>query len=90
MGNHFAHKASDATAEDTQGSGFPDHPIRRPGNAQRGCPATCVAYRSGTLGDKQMESLYTRASVVVLPSHVEGFGLGLVHALAARKGGRRP
>jgi hypothetical protein len=32
-----------------------------------------------------MESLYMRASVVVLPSHVEGFGLGLVHSLAARK-----
>ncbi len=42
-------------------------------------------YRAGTLADRQMESLYARASIVVLPSHVEGFGLGLVHALAARK-----
>src|ERR1700676_4450473 len=32
-----------------------------------------------------MESLYNRSSIVVLPSYVEGFGLGLVHALAARK-----
>ena len=32
-----------------------------------------------------MESLYNRASIVVLPSYVEGFGFGLVHALATKK-----
>jgi hypothetical protein len=32
-----------------------------------------------------MRDQYSEASVVVLPSHLEGFGLGLMHALAAGK-----
>jgi hypothetical protein len=83
MGNHFAHKASDATAEILKAA-FPATQFVVLG-AQNQVSRNVRAYRSGTLSDKQMESLYTGASVVVLPSHVEGFGLGLVHALAARK-----
>jgi hypothetical protein len=37
------------------------------------------------LSEQQMDSLYARSSIVILPSHVEGFGLGLIHALAAGK-----
>jgi GT2 family glycosyltransferase len=83
MGNHFAHKASDATA-DILKAAFPTVQFVVLGT-QNGISRNVRAFSSGTLSDKQMESLYTRASVVVLPSHVEGFGLGLVHALAARK-----
>jgi GT2 family glycosyltransferase len=83
MGNHFAHKASDATAEILKAA-FPTTQFVVLGT-QNQVSRNVRTYRSGTLSDKQMESLYTRASVVVLPSHVEGFGLGLVHALAARK-----
>ena len=32
-----------------------------------------------------MQSLYADASAVVLPSHLEGFGFGIMHALAAGK-----
>jgi GT2 family glycosyltransferase len=83
MGNHFAHKASDPTAEILKAA-FPTTQFVVLGG-QNEVSRNVQTYRSGTLSDKQMESLYMRASVVVLPSHVEGFGLGLVHALAARK-----
>ena len=83
MGNHFAHKASDATAKILKAA-FPNTQFVVLGS-QNLVSQNVRTYRSGTLSDKQMESLYSRASVVVLPSHVEGFGLGIVHALAARK-----
>jgi glycosyltransferase involved in cell wall biosynthesis len=83
MGNHFAHKSSDTTAEILK-SAFPTIQFVVLGK-ENGVSRNVRTYRAGTLSDQQMESLYTRASIVVLPSHVEGFGLGLVHALAARK-----
>jgi GT2 family glycosyltransferase len=83
MGNHFAHKSSDATA-DILKSAFPTIQFVVLGK-ESGVSRNVRRYRAGTLSDQQMQSLYTRASLVILPSHVEGFGLGLVHALAARK-----
>jgi GT2 family glycosyltransferase len=83
MGNHFAHKASDATAEILRAAFPTTQFVVLGGHSQ--VSRNVRTYRSGTLSDRQMEFLYTQASVVVLPSHVEGFGLGLVHALAARK-----
>jgi hypothetical protein len=83
MGNHFAHKASDAAAQILRVA-FPTIQFVVLGK-ENGVSRNVRTYQAGTLGDKQMESLYTRASIVVLPSHVEGFGLGFVHALAARK-----
>jgi GT2 family glycosyltransferase len=83
MGNHFAHKASDAAAEILKVA-FPTIQFVVLGK-ENGVSRNVRTYRAGTLGNEQMESLYARASIVVLPSHVEGFGLGFVHALAARK-----
>lgn len=83
MGNHFAHKSSDTTAEILK-SAFPTIQFVVLGK-ENGVSRNVRTYRAGTLSDQQMESLYTRASIVILPSHVEGFGMGLVHALAARK-----
>jgi GT2 family glycosyltransferase len=83
MGNHFPHKASDATAEILRAA-FPTVQFVVLGKETRSF-ANVRSYRAGTLSDQQIESLYMRASVVVLPSHVEGFGLGLLHALAAGK-----
>jgi GT2 family glycosyltransferase len=83
MGNHFAHKASDAAAEILKAA-FPTIQFVVLGK-ENSVSRNVQTYQAGTLSDKQMESLYTRASIVVLPSHVEGFGLGLVNALAARK-----
>jgi GT2 family glycosyltransferase len=83
MGNHFAHKSSDTTAGILK-SAFPTIQFVVLGK-ENGVSRNVRTYRAGTLSDQEMESLYTRASIVILPSHVEGFGLGLVHALAARK-----
>jgi GT2 family glycosyltransferase/glycosyltransferase involved in cell wall biosynthesis len=83
MGNHFAHKASDATAE-TLKIAFPATKFVVLGR-QNTVSGNVRTYRAGTLSDSQMRSLYAQAGIVVLPSHVEGFGLGLVHALAAQK-----
>ena len=83
LGNHFAHKGSDATAEILSKS----HPTVQ----------FCVlgsetfekenlrGFKSGTLAQDVVTNLFEKASLVVLPSHVEGFGFGLMHALAARK-----
>jgi len=83
VGNHFAHKASDATAEILKVA-FPTLQFVVMGS-ENGVSKNVRKYKAGTLSEKQMESLYEQASIVVLPSYVEGFGFGLLHALAARK-----
>jgi hypothetical protein len=83
LGNHFAHKASQATA-DVLSAAFPGTQFAMLGeeNAVRG---NVRSYKAGILSEDQIRSLYDQANVVVLPSYIEGFGLGIVHALAARK-----
>jgi GT2 family glycosyltransferase len=83
LGNHFAHKASDSTAE-ILASAFPTLQFVVLGRESR-ISRNVRSFKSGALSDEQMDSLYARSGTVVLPSHVEGFGLGLVHALAAGK-----
>jgi Glycosyl transferases group 1/Domain of unknown function (DUF4214) len=83
LGNHFPHKASDVTAE-ILAKAFPTVQFVVLGAATFD-KGNMRGYRSGTLEPETVEMLYARASVVVLPSHVEGFGFGLMHALAARK-----
>ena len=83
VGNHFAHKASDNTAA-ILSSSFPTHRFIVMGS-ENGVANNVRTYKAGTLDEQQMESLYSRASIVILPSYVEGFGFGLLHALAARK-----
>lgn len=83
MGNHFAHKAADSTAEILK-EAFPAASFVVLGKENR-VSGNLRAYQSGALDKEQMKALYARASVVVLPSHVEGFGFGLVRALAAGK-----
>jgi GT2 family glycosyltransferase len=83
LGNHFAHKASESTANLLR-SAFPTVAIAVLGG-RTGVERNMLFYRSGSLDQHEMESLYNRAGIVVLPSHAEGFGFGLMHALAARK-----
>jgi len=83
MGNHFAHKASASTAQSLRGA-FPTVQFVVLGKETR-ASANVRSYQSGELAADQVEALYARASVVVLPSYVEGFGFGLVRALAAGK-----
>lgn len=83
LGNQFEHKGSDVAAGILMRA-FPTIQFVVLGR-DTAVNRNLRAYRSGSLSVKQMESLYQRASIVVLPSHVEGFGFGLVHALAAGK-----
>jgi Glycosyl transferases group 1/Domain of unknown function (DUF4214) len=83
MGNHFAHKASDETALILR-SAFPTRQFVVMGG-ENGVSQNVRTYKAGTLDQKPMEYLYSQASIVVLPSYVEGFGFGLLHALAAKK-----
>jgi GT2 family glycosyltransferase len=83
LGNHYAHKASDATAK-MLAVAFPDIRFVVFGNGSMSCP-NVASVRAGLISEEEVEQFYARARVIVLPSYVEGFGLGLVHALAAGK-----
>lgn len=83
MGNHFKHKASEAVGL-LLAAALPDMPIVAMGGvATRDGNLTFAA--SGAVPEAEMDALFANASVIVLPSHYEGFGLGLVHALSRGK-----
>jgi GT2 family glycosyltransferase/glycosyltransferase involved in cell wall biosynthesis len=83
MGNHFKHKASQAVGH-LLAAALPDMPIVAMGGvASKAGNLTFAA--SGAVPEAEMDALFANASVIVLPSHYEGFGLGLVHALSRGK-----
>jgi GT2 family glycosyltransferase len=81
LGNHFAHKGAD-TAARAIARAFPTLRIVALGSETLQA-ANLTGYRSGLLDPAFVDGLFTDASVVVLPSHIEGFGFGFMHALAA-------
>lgn len=83
LGNHFPHKASEPAAR-RLAAAFPSLNIVALAG-ETGGHANLRIIRSGSLSTEVMRRLFIEASVVVLPSHIEGFGLGLMHALAAGK-----
>ena len=83
MGNHFPHKASDAAGR-RLAAAFPSLHVVALGSEDLKA-GNLQIIRPGTLSESRMSELYAAATVVVLPSHLEGFGLGLMHALAAGK-----
>ncbi|MCF8007934.1 MAG: glycosyltransferase [Methylovulum sp.] len=83
LGNHFPHKDSDVTAIKLKNA-FPDLKFVVLG-ADTFQDGNLYGYRSGTLEAETVSKLFSLASVVVLPSYVEGFGFGIMHALAAGK-----
>jgi GT2 family glycosyltransferase/glycosyltransferase involved in cell wall biosynthesis len=83
LGNHFPHKASDEAGR-RLAAAFPDLQVVALG-ANDEQSGNLQVIRPGTISAGRMRDLYSDASVVVLPSHLEGFGLGLMHALAAGK-----
>ena len=83
FGNHFAHKGS-ATAGRKLAQAFPTIEFVVVGG-EGGREANITTLQAGTIDPSRMDRLIRDASVIVLPAHVEGFGLGLMHALAARK-----
>jgi GT2 family glycosyltransferase len=81
LGNHFAHKGADAAAR-VIASAFPSIRVVVLG-AEMIQADNLISYRAGVIEPEIVDRLFSDASLVVLPSHVEGFGLGLMHSLAA-------
>ncbi len=83
VGNHFAHKNVRETVE----------LLRLTPN----CPSLVVlgmafppedgiiSFQAGELDDDLVQRLYRQSGLVLFPSHYEGFGLPIMHALAHRK-----
>jgi GT2 family glycosyltransferase len=83
LGNHFPHKASDAAGRRIAAA-LPALQVITLGSEDLEVGNLRII-RPGDTGDARMRALYAGASVVVLPSHLEGFGIGFMHALAAGK-----
>jgi len=85
IGNGYFHKAVPETADAIVRAG-----LRRPVVAfgiPSGAPAPqgLIAYTAGETDQAVIERLYVEASVVVFPSHYEGFGFPILHALGRRR-----
>lgn len=85
IGNHYTHKfvraTTDALAAALPGQqiiaiGYPDD-IELPANVQ--------SFKAGNIDEDTFRSFYRDARVVVFPSHYEGFGFPVLHALAHRR-----
>jgi len=83
LGNKFLHKDGERTGR-LLSRAYPSVAFRVLGERteDRG---NVRMIASGNMSEREMEQLYLRASVIVLPSHVEGFGLGIVRGIAAGK-----
>ncbi|WP_198364064.1 glycosyltransferase [Burkholderia ubonensis] len=85
IGNHFSHKfvkpAADAIA-----AAHPDRKIVAVGYGDDPSPhGNIVAYESGNLSDETFERFYRDAEAVIFPSHYEGFGFPILHAIARKR-----
>ena len=83
VGNHYAHKACSETVEALLAQ-VPHGDILVLGAVESRSPRV-RAYPSGELDPVQIDGLYAAASVVVYPSHHEGFGLPILEALARKR-----
>ena len=81
LGNHYPHKGSDEAAA-AIAAALPDTQVVVLGS-ETGQTGNLTSHRAGLLAPDMVEQLFTDAAVVVLPSYVEGFGFGFMHALAA-------
>jgi GT2 family glycosyltransferase len=83
LGNHFPHKGSEMAGR-LLSQAFPTIQFVVLGGENRQ-ESNVTMLRSGGVEAESMQKLICDATAIVLPSYVEGFGLGLMHALAARK-----
>lgn len=81
LGNHYPHKGSDEAAA-AIAAALPDTRVVVLGSETKQT-GNLTSHRAGLLAPDVVEQWFTDAAVVVLPSYVEGFGFGFMHALAA-------
>jgi hypothetical protein len=98
LGNHYAHKHLAPTANALAGA-FPDRAIIALGAEKPvepvateplapqhlGMAENLTGVAVGKLDEAELGAFYAQADVVVFPSHYEGFGIPVLHALAARR-----
>ncbi|MBB2997690.1 MAG: glycosyltransferase [Paraburkholderia tropica] len=85
IGNHFNHKFVRPTV-DAIAAAFPNERIVAVGYGDKPSPhANVKAFQAGHLSDEEFEKFYSNACAVVFPSHYEGFGFPVLHALARRR-----
>lgn len=85
MGNGYFHKAvlETATALQSAALGLPVVAFGVPADATK--PKGLTTYTAGDTAQAILEQLYAEAGLVVFPSHYEGFGFPILHALARRR-----
>lgn len=82
VGNSLAHKFVGETMAALTSANLP-HPLSVIGvGKESALPSHIPALESGKASKLQIENLYAEAAVVVFPSHYEGFGFPILHALA--------
>jgi FkbM family methyltransferase len=85
MGNNYKHKFVMRTT-DALASALPDQKIIAIGYPDGIEPPTNVqTFKSGAIDEETFRSFYQNARVVVFPSHYEGFGFPILHALGHRR-----
>ena len=83
VGNHYPHKHIADTVAALRAR--TDRPLVVMGGGMTAPQPGVTEYISGELAQDVVDDLYDRASCVVFPSHYEGFGLPVMHALARGK-----
>ena len=84
LGNHFAHKASSASAR-ILGEAIPSLSVLVMGKGGDDMPSNVRQLHAGVIPDVEMNEIFASSSVIILPSYYEGFGLSVMHALALGK-----
>lgn len=85
IGNHFTHKFVRATT-DALATALPGQKIIAIGYPEDvELPANVQSFKAGNIDEDTFRSFYRDARVVVFPSHYEGFGFPVLHALAHRR-----
>lgn len=83
VGNHYSHKHLRETIDLFRCR--PTRPRLIVLGLKTDDEAGIIGYASGELDDAFVEELYRNAIAIVFPSHYEGFGLPVMHALGYRK-----
>lgn len=83
VGNKFHHKGTESAARHLA-TALPDSHFVVLGSMQEGLK-NVTSIDSGSLSDASINQLYAECSIVIFPSHYEGFGFPVLHALARKK-----
>lgn len=85
IGNHYTHKFVRSTTDALAGA-LPDRKIIAIGYPEGvELPANVQSFKAGNIDEDTFRSFYRDAQLVVFPSHYEGFGFPVMHALAHRR-----